>query len=184
MKGSNFRHQAAAWAILMALALVCLGGTAPAWRSYQDVRTAIEGHQDRIVRNLEAAAQAEWLAKEFGDDAGAGTQAQYLLAGGSAVLAAAELQSRMEILIEESGGRLLSTQALEPEAEHGLIRVSVQVHLSATAETLARMLRQMEGQPPFLAIEEFSIAADSYMASDMPDLDIWFRASGWMEGDA
>ena len=183
MRGSNLRHQIAAWAILAALALACLSGVVPVWQSYQDVRTAIEDHQDRIVRNLEAKAQAEWLAKEF-SDGDARAQTQYLLAGDSAVLAAAELQSRMEILIEESGGRLLSTQALEPEAEHGLVRVSVQVHLNATAETLAQMLRQMEGQPPFLVIEELSIAADSYVASGMPDLNIWFRASGWMEGDA
>lgn len=115
-------------------------------------RRLLQGYRERGEQRAEFA---ELLAAE---EERADTTTGYLEATDDA-LAAAELQDRVKVLVQDAGGELRSSQSLKAEAVEGsaVRRAAVKIRFQADIETLAAILYDLETGEPYLFIEGMSI---------------------------
>jgi len=172
-------NKIAALAILLVLIAVFLFAAAfPIWRSYQSLYSEIAGVQERLDR---AVAANENAKSTLARSESLGELERFLLVGESTTHAAALLQSRIGDLVARYGGQLTSTQAIPAESGQSIAHLSVRAHFMATAESLVRILMDLEGQLPLLVMEELRVSSrGGRNLYENTLLDVSFRVSGWM----
>lgn len=72
-------------------------------------------------------------------------------------LAASEVQDRAKTLIESNGGRLNAIQILPHKDEGRYRQVGVNIQLSANMPALRRILHALEGERPYLMVDNMTI---------------------------
>ncbi|MEY6432701.1 type II secretion system protein GspM [Thioalkalicoccus limnaeus] len=76
-------------------------------------------------------------------------------------LAGAELQTRLQDLVRNANGRLISTQVLPTPTQEGPPLVRVRAQLQGTTETLLDILLEVEQARPFLFVDQLSVRSMS-----------------------
>ncbi len=84
---------------------------------------------------------------------------KFYLKGATPALAIAELQDIAKAIIENNGGRLLSTQAIANKDDSGYRQVSTKIQMSANIQNLRRVLYALESKEPYLFIDGLRIQA-------------------------
>lgn len=182
-----------AWSRAAALALAALAlaaaialGALPAWRVYEADREAIAQRRVDIDRYRDIAARGEAMRDTLARLRRPDAAGRLLLPPTSSALAAAALQERVKAIVEDSGGRLTSTQVLPPETEAGFDRVGINVRMSVTTPALQAVLHALESSAPLLTVDEVVVLARqgqrSRTRATQSGLDVRFRISGFMAG--
>lgn len=157
---------------LLALTLfLCVFGLLPftAWQAIGERRSTQHGEIARAERLLaefqeRRADIASLRAVEAGirEDA---TLRQPYLRGDNPTLAAARLQARIQSLVEAAGGRVTSTQILDPDtgAEPGAAkrfpRIGIRSQLQIDIEQLRQVFHAIESSRPYLFVDGLTIRA-------------------------
>lgn len=79
----------------------------------------------------------------------------------SAELASAQLQSVLQGLVLQSGGRLSSSAIDAPQGSHGLQTLTVSLAFSLPPAHLAALLSALDTQKPFLVVQTLDVRAVS-----------------------
>jgi hypothetical protein len=82
---------------------------------------------------------------------------KFFLRSGAAALSVAEAQEVIRGMVESSGGRLITMQALPSKEEGRYRQVSAQVQLAANIHSLRKILHAVENHVPLLFIESLMI---------------------------
>ena len=178
-------RRASALALLVTLGLLAhLVVISPTWQSYQTTRHTVAEHESRIGRLLAVAAESQELSERRNAFRAEADLRRYLIAGESVTMAAVALQKRIESIAAQTGGRLISTEVLTPEDEHGFVRVTIRARLALDILALQQVLYELEGRPPLLVIDEIVVIARGGRsvgaAGGTPaNLDVQLRVFGW-----
>lgn len=183
---------------LLALSLLCLlvgiiflGAVLPVWRIYQSNQQAIEEVRGQITRFSRIAAARGALAKQVRQLEKGLNRSRYTLSQESTTLAAAALQERVKAIVEQSGGKLISTQDLPVVEEGPFQRVTVNVRMRVDTDALQTILYELESGLPLLLVDNMMILSRTRgrytraprAGSQSYDLDVRFDISGLMGGD-
>jgi Type II secretion system (T2SS), protein M subtype b len=108
-----------------------------------------------------------------------------LLSGASTQLVGAKLQNSLKGVVEASGGALTSIQMLPAVEDGGFQRIAMAITLTATINSLQKIIYTIENQNPYLFIEDLSIQANQgfIQASDESEpqaLQVHFEVYGYM----
>jgi general secretion pathway protein M len=133
---------------------------APVVAAYRESADAIAQAQTLIHSYRERAEQRSQLAQLLADEeARASSVTGYLRAVDDA-LAAAELQDRVKGVVEDAGAELRSAQSLNVTAVDtvpGVRRAGLKVRFTATIDSLAAILYEIETGEPYLFVDSLSI---------------------------
>lgn len=104
-------------------------------------------------------------------------------------LAAADLQQRVKAVVDAVGGTLQSTQALPPVEDGGAVKVTVSAAMTGDANSLRKVLHDLESQTPLLFVDNLQVAARENRPR-LPDgrvanytrvqLNLQFEVSGYL----
>lgn len=176
--------------LAIALLLLCTGVVVqlvawPAWRMYRDDRQAVEQQRDQIERFKRIAKRAPEIKQRLQELEERRKRDQYVLTEGSTILAAAALQERVKAIVEQSGGRLTSTQVPPAVAEGAYNKVTVKVRMSVTTPALQSILYELESGVPYLVVDNVAVlsrrARRRKQTQPQPQtLDVRFDLSGYM----
>lgn len=197
MRLSRSQRRAVAVSLLLTvLALVGALGVWPAWTMYRDDRESISELRHALERFGRVARSGVQLRRQLEQLREDRTADQMLLAEATSTLAAATLQKRLKRIVQESGGRLTSTQALVAESREGFDRVGVNARMSVNISALQRVLYDLEARMPILLVDELVVLSRpvrrprrSRRRGGVPELppapakallDVRFRLTGFM----
>ena len=176
--------------LAIALLLLCMGVVVqvlalPAWRTYRDDQQAVEQHRDQIERFKRIAKSAPEIRQQLQELEERRKRDQYVLTAESTVLAAAALQERVKAIVEQSGGRLTSTQVPPAVAEGAYNKVTVKVRMSVATPALQSVLYELESGVPYLVVDNVAVLARRARRrrdkQPQPQtLDVRFDLSGYM----
>jgi general secretion pathway protein M len=180
--------RSAALAILVGMgAVIWMTLMQPLITSFFDHRTSILRSQEMLTRYRGLAStrsQIDYSLRKL--HAAQATQDQ-LLTGGSTQLAGAKLQNSLKESVEMNGGALTSMQLLPVRDEEGFQRISIAVTLTATIESLQKLIYAIEEQKPYLFIENLELQAnEGFMQAATADegeartLQVHFEVYGYM----
>ena len=120
MNLSPAQSRAAALMLLLAvLAAAVAFGVSPLWRTYSANREAIDEHRTLIERFSRLADEHTSLEAQRRALEHTAPVDRFLIDAASATLAAAQLQESLKEIVENSGGRLTSTQVLGAQPQGG-----------------------------------------------------------------
>ena len=111
---------------------------------------------DRLERYRRVAAQAPEYRKAL-ETMREKDGRRFFLKNTAPNLAGAELQEQVRAAIEGNGGRITTSQNQGPRDDGRFRQIVVTVQFFATTPALQKILLAIEGQPPYLAIENMSI---------------------------
>jgi general secretion pathway protein M len=139
-------------AVALALALVLL----PLVLLHRHYDESIATFEDRLERYRRVAAQAPEYRKAL-DAMRERDGRRFFLKNTAPNLAGAELQEQVRAAIEGNGGRITTSQNQGPRDEGRFRQIVVSVQFFANTAALQKILLAIEGQPPYLAIDNISI---------------------------
>ncbi len=139
-------------AVTLALALVLL----PLVLLHRHYDESIATFEDRLERYRRVAAQAPEYRKAL-DAMRERDGRRFFLKNTAPNLAGAELQEQVRAAIEGNGGRITTSQNQGPRDEGRFRQIVVSVQFFANTAALQKILLAIEGQPPYLAIDNISI---------------------------
>jgi len=122
-------------------------------KHYDDTIAAVT---DRLERYRRVAAQAPEYRKAL-EAMREKDGRRFFLKNTAPNLAGAELQEQVRAAIEGNGGRITTSQNQGPRDDGRFRQIVVTVQFFATTPALQKILLAIEGQPPYLAIENMSI---------------------------
>jgi hypothetical protein len=144
-------------AALLLLAVIAAAGyeffVAPILAAYADTDQAIADARERLDHFQRLAASQPALAAQMATLVQRQAPHGYYLSGGTDALSAVALQDRLKQVIGANGGTTRSVQPLPGVDEHGFRRVTVRVQLTATTESLFRIVYALESGAPVVFIE-------------------------------
>ncbi len=138
---------------VVVLLAVLLGPIVLLHRHYS---TAIDDLNDRLVRYRRVAAQAPELRRAL-EILKEKDGRRFFLRNTAPNLASAELADLVRGAIENNGGRITTSQNPGPRDEGAFRQVVVNVQFFATTPALAKILRALDGQVPYLVVDNLSI---------------------------
>jgi flavoprotein len=71
-------------------------------------------------------------------------------------LGAANIQKRVKNVVDDSGGKLISTQSLPFATKDEVTEVKVRVRVSGDTDAVVKMMHALEADKPYLLIEKFT----------------------------
>ena len=176
--------------LAIALLLLCTGVVVqlvalPAWHMYRNDRQAVEQQRDQIERFKRIAKRAPEIEQRLQELEEHRKRDQSVLTAESTILAAAALQERVKAIVEQSGGRLTSTQVPPAVAEGAYNKVTVKVRMSVTTPALQSILYELESGVPYLVVDNVAVLSRRARRrrgtqSQRQDLDVRFDLSGFM----
>jgi hypothetical protein len=139
-------------AVALALAVVLV----PLFLLHRHYDESIATFEDRLERYRRVAAQAPEYRKAL-DAMRDRDGRRFFLKNTAPNLAGAELQEQVRAAIEGNGGRITTSQNQGPRDEGRFRQIVVSVQFFANTAALQKILLAIEGQPPYLAIDNISI---------------------------
>jgi len=171
-------------AVLVAAVLLIAGPLAGAvWyvNHYYDVKLAEK--QDRIERLQRIASTRVAVSRQL-DAMRARETRKVFLRSGATALSAAEAQEAVKSLVESSGGKLITMQAPSSREEGRYRQITVVVQLTANVQALRRILHTLEGNTPYLFVDNVTIRSQvtgQYRAAPGQETEMFvsFDVSGY-----
>ncbi len=175
-------------ALLILLVLLAAFYTAlvrPAIIQKGENQARIESLFFRFNQFSRAGAEITRLQDEINRLRAAETGGNDFLAAAAPAIAAARLQNNLKAMIEESGGNLISTQALPGRDDEAYPRVTVKVRMQADMNALQAVLYQLMVNRPLLFTDNMMIqrrnTAPGPRDSGAGLLEVHFDVSGYIE---
>jgi general secretion pathway protein M len=156
---------------------------------YRATNIEIEDARGQLARLERAAQQGPQLAEAMREYQTRRKSQVHFLTGRTDALAAAELQARIQGLITEKGGTLQSVQSAEGVEEKGLRRITLQVQMTGTMESIFAVLQTLEAGAPVLFIDNLEInnlhdMPEEGAGANPAELDAVFDVSGYLERES
>ncbi|MCC6869861.1 MAG: hypothetical protein IT522_13665 [Burkholderiales bacterium] len=144
--------------LLLALAVVALLAVilGPVVLLHRHYSTAIDDLNDRLVRYRRVAAQAPELRRAL-EILKEKDGRRFFLKNTAPNLASAELADLVRGAIENNGGRITTSQSPGPRDEGAFRQVTVNVQFFAPTPALAKILQALDGQVPYLVVDNLSV---------------------------
>lgn len=149
------RRLAVALLVGVALAIVAVLALA-AWYPYQRYDRELRDRTERLERYRRIAGTRAEVAKQLEAMRDKDSR-KFFLRSGAAALSVAEAQEIVRGIVESSGGRLITMQALPAKDEGRYRQVSAQVQLAANIFSLRRILHSIEMHVPHLFIDNLMV---------------------------
>lgn len=170
------------------MAGVYFGIVQPLRDSYASTRASIDQLQAMLVRYQRAATdlparQAELAALKQRQSAQDG-----FLQGSNDTLVAAQIQNKIKALTDAARGELRSTQALPPQDEGKLRRITVRGQMSMSLAGAMRVFYGLESAYPLLFLDNVDFRArpvelrDRNAPANTDVIDIQFDVYGYTHG--
>ena len=115
---------------------------------------------------------------------------EYYIDAATPALAAAELQKRAKQVVEQAGGKLVSTQNIAGSIQENSDRIAVRVRMTGGVDIVAEVLHALEGGRPLLFVENLTIRSNKRVRGRRGNrttefvLDSTFDLVGFLRGDA
>lgn len=122
-------------------------------RHYDD---AIDEATDRLTRYRRVAAQAPELAKAV-DVVRERNGRRFFLKNTAPNLASAELSELVKAAIEGNGGRITTSQNVQPKDDERMKQVGANVQFFATTANLQRVLAALETHQPYVVVANLTV---------------------------
>jgi general secretion pathway protein M len=149
-------RQVAAGLFAAAVVLVVLVFALPTWYLYKRYDRELGDREESLERFRRIAGTRAEVARQLEAMRGKETR-RFFLRPGAAALSAAEAQEIIRGMVEASGARLITTQAL-PSKDEGRYRfVGAQVQLAANIFALRNLLYRIETNIPYLYIDNLMV---------------------------
>lgn len=159
---------------------------APLWHTYADNAESIAEQHRLLDRYRQVAAGAERLSDKLDALRNKPIAEEGYLQGDNETLVAAQLQSRIRTVVQDSGGKLTTTQVLAGVDDSGFRRIGVRVTMTADIPDLQQVLHSLESDRPYLFLDNLDISGEQARGRDTRsgDLTISFDAYGFMRAEA
>jgi len=175
--------------LVLALALCYLVLVHPIVAAYRDTARTIAELESRLARYQQIGSQ---LARHEADLARLRrTQPSggYFLRSRGDALAAAELRDRVKLLIDSSGGELVSTRDLPVNQQGRFSSVGIQVQMNGNIGTVLAVLHALESRQPLVIVDNVSlrgVAESRYLRTEREAgrLSVSFDVSGFIRAEA
>ena len=192
-----FRSFIASYSELFVLALVAvailIGIGAAAWfmlaepliASFFEHRESIARSQEMLVKYKALVSTSKEIDLGLRKLHTAQQNEDRLLKGASTQLVGAMLQNRLKEIIDVNKGSLTSIQVLPVRDEEGFKRIPLAVTLTASVESLQKIVYMIEDESPYLFIENLELQSNRGMMEvseeqGSPDLQVHFEVFGYM----
>jgi general secretion pathway protein M len=142
--------------LVLAVVVVVSAIGVPVWMLYRYYDKAVAENANRLVRYQRVSAMRPELAKQL-EALRSKDIRRYFLRSGAAALSAAEAQETVRTLVEGSGARLITMQAPNTKDDGRYRLVTVNVQMTANIFSLRRILHAIEGNTPYLFIENLVV---------------------------
>lgn len=128
----------------------------PLWSQYVEAEEEIASLSDRLVRFNRLSRERDGLQSNLNQLLSEYESKGYLLKGDTPGLAVADLQSIVQKMIDQSGARLISTQAIGGQvlADHS---VSVRVKTEGQISEIKQILEAIETSSMVLLLDNVSV---------------------------
>jgi len=187
MRTLTARHsRALAIALLVVVALaIFLGLVRPYVAAYGSYHEEIATLNDRLARYRAVASQRDVVvdrAVQLRDDP---SLAVNFLAQETPALAAAALQQYVKRAIGQSGGGLVSTQAVPSKETTGIVEATVKVRMRGNSDTIQKLFHRLEAGHPLVFIDNVSLRATGRQGlAKGQHLDMRFDLTGYLRPPA
>lgn len=151
--------QSRALAILLGLALVAALAALvvlPVLLLHAHYDDAIASATDRLVRYKRVAAQAPELTRTL-EQVRERNGRRFFLRNAAPNLASAELSEMVKAAIEGNGGRITTSQNVQPKDDDGFKQVGANVQFFATTANLQKILVALETQQPYVVVANLTV---------------------------
>lgn len=118
--------------------------------SIEEQKFRDERYQRVIASRDEVLVEVEKGRKEI-------NELGYFSAQASVSLAAADLQKRIKVIVQNAGGDISSTQVLPNKNQEDLLRITVKVKLTGDMDMLKQVLFDIDIEKPLMMIEKLTI---------------------------
>lgn len=137
--------------LLLSLYLLLIN---PLFASYRDNQEKINVLQHELNNYQLVSSYKSDLEEQEQRLSGLQATQGYYLRNNTQALAAAELQAYVKKVIEDAGGRLLSTQPISNAASGSFHRIQVRVRMQGDIETLQQSFHALESGVPILILDD------------------------------
>ena len=143
---------------LLAGAVVAIVGVfaLPTWYFYHRYDRELVERREKVDRFTRIAGTRAEVAKQL-EGMREKDSRKFFLRSGAAALSVAEAQEIVRGIVESSGGRLITMQALPSKDEGRYRQVSAQVQLAANIFALRKILHGVETNVPFLFVDSLMV---------------------------
>lgn len=163
------------WAVLILVPALILGGIAIPWlQRVHELDSQIAESEDQLGRLRRLVATLPGLREELEKVSSNEDFKAFYFDAPTTALAGAELQRKVQDIVNEAKGRLISTQLLPERKDEHPTRVLVRTQIQGSTETLLDVLYQIELARPFLFIDQVSVRSSARPA--LPERRIRGRA--------
>ena len=157
----------------------------PLIASYFEHRESIARSQEMLVKYKALVSTSKEIDLGLRKLHTAQQNEDRLLKGASTQLVGAMLQNRLKEIIDVNKGSLTSIQVLPVRDEEGFKRIPLAVTLTASVESLQKIVYMIEDESPYLFIENLELQSNRGMMEvseeqGSPDLQIHFEVFGYM----
>ncbi len=157
---SPLSHRLLAVLILIGLLLGGYAGFHFVWLAYYEhYQTFIVDQKNWLRRYQQAEAERPFLEQALIQLKQSNELVRFYLPNNPFNLAAADLQQRVQQLVQRHGGVLSSSQVLPPEEREPATRVALRVQFTAGVDNLHAILQAIESSIPLLFIDELKLQA-------------------------
>jgi general secretion pathway protein M len=139
-------------ALIVGVALVAV----PTWYFYNRYDRELADRREKVERFGRIAGTRADIARQLEAMRAKDTR-KFFLRSGAPALSVAEAQEIIRGMVESSGGRLITMQALPSKDEGRYRQVSAQVQLAANIHALRKILHAIETHVPLLFIENLMV---------------------------
>jgi general secretion pathway protein M len=143
--------------LLVVIVVLLQLSVVPLWQRYRALAPAIAEQRAQLQRYQRLAAEAPQLEARLQSLQADAPFSDYLLSGTSGSLAAAALQQRLQNLVQEQDGRVLSTRVMRAQQSGDFEQVTVNARLQIDLTGLQGLLQGLETQTPYLYVENLNI---------------------------
>jgi len=170
--------------LLAALVVVVVAAVAiPVWMWHRHYDTALAENFDKLDRFRRIAQARPEIARQL-EAMSARDPRKFFLRSGPPALSAAEAQESIATLVESSGGRLITRGAPTSRDEGRYRQVTVNVQLTANIFALRKILGAIEGNTPYLFVDNLTIrtqvpATFRPPPGGEPEMFVQFDVSGY-----
>jgi general secretion pathway protein M len=142
--------------LVLALAIALSVIVLPAVLLHRHYDAAIEESTDRLMRYRRVAAQAPELTKAL-DAVRERNGRRFFLKNTAPNLASAELSELVKAAIEGNGGRITTSQNVQPKEDDRMRQVGANVQFFASTANLQKVLAALETQQPYVIVANITV---------------------------
>ena len=178
------RSRGVAIGILLAAVIAVIAAIAiPAWLWHRHYDAALAENLEKLDRLRRIASTRPEVTRQL-EAMRAKDSRKFFLRSGAAAFSAAEAQEAIRAIVEANGGRLITMQAPSTREEGRYRQVTVNVQLTANIFALRKILAAIEGNTPFLFVDNLMIRSQVQAnhkpgPGQEPDMFVTLDVSGY-----